>query len=141
MRMIFVNLPVKDVQVSRRFFGALGFTFNERFSSDDTVSVVIEENIAIMLLEEARFRDFIVGDISNTAKGKEVLNCLSCSSREEVTALTEKALAAGGKPWKDPQDHGFMFGWSFQDPDGHVWEVVWMDPAAPMPQPETATAA
>jgi len=141
MRMIFVNLPVKDVQASRRFFAALGFTFNEQFSDETTASVVIEENIVVMLLQEARFRDFIVGDISDTSKGKEVLTCLSCSSREEVTALTEKALAAGGKPWKDPQDHGFMYGHSFQDPDGHVWEVMWMDPAAVMPQGETADAA
>ena len=141
MRMIFVNLPVKDVQASRRFFAALGFTFNEQFSDETTTSVVIEENIVVMLLQEARFRDFIVGDISDTAKGKEVLTCLSCSSRDEVNALTDKALAAGGKPWKEPQDHGFMFGRSFQDPDGHVWEVMWMDPAAVMPQGEVAGAA
>ena len=141
MRMIFVNLPVKDVQASRRFFAALGFSFNEQFSSDDTASVVIEENIVVMLLQEARFRDFIVGDISDTTKGKEVLTCLSCASREEVTALTDKALAAGGKPWKEPQDHGFMYGQSFQDPDGHVWEVMWMDPAAVMPQAETEAVA
>ena len=138
MRMIFVNLPVKDAKASRRFFEALGFTCNEQFTDATTTSMVIEENIVVMCLEEARFRDFIVGDISDTSKGKEVLTCLSCSSRDEVKALTETALAAGGKPWKDPQDHGFMFGWSFQDPDGHVWELMWMDPAAVQAAPETA---
>jgi predicted lactoylglutathione lyase len=140
MRMIFVNLPVKDVKASRRFFGALGFTFNEQFSDATTTCMVIDENIFVMLLEEARFREFIVGEISDTAKGKEVLTCLSCSSRDEVKALTEKAFAAGGKPWKDPQDHGMMYGWSFQDLDGHVWELMWMDPAAVQAAPETAEA-
>lgn len=139
MRMIFVNLPVRDAKASRRFFEALGFAINEQFSGDENVSVVIEENIVLMLLEERRFREFVVGDVADTARGVEVLNCLSCASREEVKSLTEKALAAGGKPWKDPQDHGWMYGWSFRDLDGHVWELAWMDPAG-MPQAETAEA-
>ena len=122
MRMIFVNLPVKDVQASRRFFGALGFTFNEQFSNENTAAMTIEENIVAMLLEHARFRDFIKGDISDPAKGVEVLTCLS----------------AGGQPWMPPQDHGFMYGTSFQDLDGHVWEIMWMDPAAVMPTEEMA---
>jgi predicted lactoylglutathione lyase len=133
MRMIFVNLPVKDVQASRKFFGALGFTFNEQFSNENTAAMVIEENIVAMLLEHARFRDFIKGDISDPAKGVEVLTCLSASSRAEVEDTIAKALAAGGKSWMPPQDHGFMYGHSFQDLDGHVWEVMWMDPAAVMP--------
>jgi uncharacterized protein len=140
MRMIFVNLPVRDVKASRRFFGALGFTFNERFSSDDTAAMVIEENIMVMLLEQPRFREFIVGDIADPAEGVEVLNCLSCASRDEVRSLTERAFAAGGKPWKDPQDHAIMYGWSFRDLDGHVWELAWMDPAA-VAHPEAAGAA
>ncbi len=130
MRMIFVNMPVKDAKASRAFFSALGFTPNEQFSSDDTTSMVIEENIVLMLLEEKRFKDFILGEIADPSKGVEVLTCLSCASREEVKAMTEKAFAAGGKPWKDPMDHGFMYGWSFRDLDGHVWELNWMDPAA-----------
>jgi predicted lactoylglutathione lyase len=141
MRMIFVNLPVKDVKASRAFFGALGFTFNAQFSDATTAAMVIEENIVVMLLEEARFREFIVGDIADTSKGKEVLTCLSCASRDEVKALTEKAFAAGGKTWKDPQDHGMMFGWSFQDLDGHVWELMWMDPAAVQAQEPAEAAA
>jgi hypothetical protein len=138
--MIFVNLPVKDVKASRRFFGQLGFTFNEQFSDEQSTCMVIDENIFAMLLDEAKFKSFIVGEIADTSKGVEVLTCLSCDSREEVSALADKALAAGGKPWKEPQDLGFMFGRSFRDLDGHVWEVVWMDPAAAQGQPETAEA-
>lgn len=130
MRMIFVNLPVKDVEASKRFFLALGFTLNPQFSSDDTACVVIEENIIAMLLAESRFKDFITGEISDTSKGKEALICLSASDRAEVDGFLAKALASGGKPWMPAQDHGFMYGVSFQDPDGHVWEVMWMDPAA-----------
>jgi len=134
MRMIFVNLPVKSVEASRRFFGALGFTFNAQFSDANTASMVIEENIVAMLLEEERFQGFITGEISNTAKGKEVLIALSCASRAEVEETQAKALAAGAKPWMPPQEHGdFMYGTSFQDLDGHVWELVWMDPAAVQP--------
>lgn len=134
MRMIFVNLPVKSVEASRRFFGALGFTFNAQFSDASTASMVIEENIVAMLLEEDRFRGFITGEISDTARGKEVLIALSCASRAEVEDLQAKALAAGAQPWMPPQEHGdFMYGASFQDLDGHVWELVWMDPAAVQP--------
>ncbi|MFI4964469.1 MAG: VOC family protein [Caulobacterales bacterium] len=133
MRMIFVNLPVKSVEASRRFFGALGFSFNAQFSDATTAAMVIEENIVAMLLEEERFRGFITGEISDTAKGKEVLVALSCGSRAEVEDTQAKALAAGAKPWRPPQDLGFMYGTSFQDLDGHVWELVWMDPAAVQP--------
>ena len=133
MRMIFVNLPVKSVEASRRFFGALGFTFNAQFSDANTASMVIEENIVAMLLEEDRFQGFITGEISDTAKGKEVLIALSCASRAEVEETQAKAIAAGARPWMPPQDHGFMYGRSFQDLDGHVWELVWMDPAAVQP--------
>jgi predicted lactoylglutathione lyase len=134
MRMIFVNLPVKSVEASRRFFGALGFTFNAQFSDETTASIVIEENIVAMLLEEERFQGFINGDIADATKGKEVLIELSCNSRAEVEETQAKALAAGAKPWKPPQDHAdFMYGTSFQDLDGHVWELVWMNPAAVQP--------
>ena len=133
MRMIFLNLPVQNVKASRAFFGALGFTFNEQFSNENTTAMVVEENIIVMLLEHARFRDFITGEIADPAKGKEVLICLSAGSRAEVDETKAKALAAGGRPWMPAQDHGFMYGDSFLDLDGHVWEVVWMDPAAVMP--------
>jgi predicted lactoylglutathione lyase len=125
MRMVFVNLPVQDIKRSREFFGALGFSFNEEFSDDETTCVVIDENIFVMLLEEARFKTFINGDISDP-KTTEVLTALSAESPQEVDDLLAKALAAGGKPWKPVMQEGPMYGASFQDPDGHVWELVSM---------------
>ena len=130
MRMIFVNLPVKSVAASRAFFGALGFSFNEQFCSENTACMVIEENIFAMLLEHERFQDFINGDIADAHKATEVLTCLSAASRAEVDGLLSKALAAGGKPWKPVLDMGPMYGCSFQDLDGHVWELMYMDQAA-----------
>jgi predicted lactoylglutathione lyase len=127
--MIFPNLPVKDVAASRAFFGALGFAFNDAFSSDDTACMLVDENIMVMLLEEPRFAEFIEGEIADPSV-TEVLLGLSCDSRQDVDDHVAKALAAGGSPWKAPQDHGFMYGHSFRDPDGHAWEVMWMDPAA-----------
>ncbi|MFG2223566.1 VOC family protein [Streptomyces sp. NPDC048644] len=126
MRMIFVNLPVKDVARSTRFFAALGFEANPTFSDESCTCVVIDENIYVMLLAEARFKDFINDEISDTATGTEVLNCLSADSRREVDDLLAKALAAGGSPWKPVMEEGPMYGASFQDPDGHVWELVHM---------------
>ncbi|MBT9291957.1 VOC family protein [Prosthecodimorpha staleyi] len=130
MRMIFVNLPVKDLNASKAFFQALGFTFNPQFTNDEAACMVIAENhVYAMLLTEPRFRDFITGEIADAERVKEVLNALSCASREEVTDLKARALAAGGREWKPDMDHGFMVGASFQDLDGHVWELIWMDPA------------
>ena len=130
MRMIFVNLPVKSVEASRRFFGALGFDFNPQFSNESTACMVIEENIFAMLLEHERFQDFITGAISDATKATEVLTCLSADSRAQVDDTLAKALAAGGKPWKPILDMGPMYGCSFQDLDGHVWELMYMDQAA-----------
>ncbi|WP_027174343.1 VOC family protein [Methylobacterium sp. 10] len=134
MRMIFVNLPVKDLEASKAFFGALGFTFNPAFTDENGACMVVSESIFVMLLTEARFRDFITGDICDATKATEVLTCLSCESRQEVDDTLSKALAAGAKPWKANMDYGFMYGYSFQDPDGHVWELMHMDPAAVPPQ-------
>jgi hypothetical protein len=130
MRMIFVNLPVKDVEASKRFFGALGFSFNPQFTTEESACMVVDDNIFVMLLSEPRFRDFITGEISDAHRGTEVLVALSCQSRQEVDDMLAKALVAGAKPWRPVQDHGFMYGASFQDLDGHVWELAWMDPAA-----------
>jgi predicted lactoylglutathione lyase len=135
MRMIFVNLPVKDLEASRRFYAALGFAQNHQFSDETAVSMVIEENIVVMLLTEPKFRSFITGEIADTSKGKEALICLSAENRAEVDSFLQKALANGGQSWMPAQDHGFMYGVSFQDPDGHVWEVMWMDPAVVEPGP------
>ncbi|HEV7718866.1 MAG TPA: VOC family protein [Arsenicitalea sp.] len=133
MRMIFVNLPVKNVEASKAFFAALGFSHNKQFSDENSASIVIDENIVVMLLNEARFKDFTTLPIADATKATQVLNALSCSSRQEVDDLQGKALAAGAKPWMPSQDHGFMYGTSFQDLDGHVWELMWMDPAAVQP--------
>lgn len=130
MRMIFINLPVKDLEAAKRFYGALGFTPNPQFSDEKAACMVVEENISVMLLSEAYFRTFIEGEISDTSRGVEVLNCISADSREQVDATVRAALATGGKPWKPAIDHGWMYNCSFRDPDGHVWEVAWMDPAA-----------
>lgn len=140
MRMIFVNLPVKSVEASRKFFGALGFTFNEQFSNENTTCMVIEENIFAMLLEHDRFKDFINGEISDASRATEVLTCLSAGSRAEVDDTLAKALAAGGKPWKPILDMGPMYGCSFQDIDGHVWELMYMDEAAMAAQAEASVA-
>ena len=130
MRMIFVNLPVKNIEATRAFFAALGFSFNPDFSDDKTACMVIEENIFAMLMEEDRFRDFINNDISDATKAQEVLIALSAGSRAEVDDMLAKALSAGGKAWKPNQDLGFMYGCSFQDIDGPVWEVAYMDMSA-----------
>jgi predicted lactoylglutathione lyase len=129
VRSIFVNLPVADLGASRAFFGALGFTFNEQFSDGSTACLVIEQNIFAMLMTPERFDDFVTGEVADPRKTTEVLLALSADSRDEVDRLKAAALAHGGAEWKPDQDHGFMYGCSFTDPDGHVWEAVWMDPA------------
>ena len=130
MRSIFVNLPVADIAVSRSFFTALGFTVSEQFSDEQAVSIVIEENITAILMTPSRFADFVVGEIADAQKTTGALFAFSADSREDVDRLRASALAHGGSEWKPNQDHGFMYGASFADPDGHVWEIVWMDPAA-----------
>lgn len=130
MRMMFVNLPVKDLTVSRAFFGTLGFGFDPNFSNDEAACMIVAENIFVMLMVEGRFRDFITGPISDANTATEVLTCVSAESREAVDTMLAQALAAGGRPWKPVMDHGFMYACSFRDPDGHVWEAVHMDPAA-----------
>ncbi|MEA2270798.1 MAG: uncharacterized protein QOC64_3408, partial [Solirubrobacteraceae bacterium] len=123
MRMIFVNLPVKDLQASRGFFSELGFEFNPQFSDDKAACMVVDENIFVMLLVEERFRDFINGEIADATKATEAITALSADSREQIDETLAKALAAGGKPWKPVMDEGPMYGGSFQDLDGHVWEL------------------
>lgn len=126
-RKIFVNLPVRDLDQSKSFFSGLGFTFNPQFTNDEAACMVISEDIFAMLVTHPKFKEFTPKDISDAAMTTEVLVCLSCDSRGEVDQLAEKALATGGKPASAPQDHGFMYGRSFQDPDGHIWELYWMD--------------
>ncbi|MBE7366223.1 VOC family protein [Ramlibacter pallidus] len=133
-RKIFVNLPIKDMERSQAFFKALGFSFNPQFTNEQGACMVISEDIFTMLLVEPFFQGFTKKPIADAKKVTEVLVCLSCDSREEVDALVKKALAAGGTAPNAPQDHGFMYSHGFEDLDGHVWELVWMDPKAAPPQ-------
>jgi len=140
-RMIFVNLPVADVEAAKAFYTAIGFKVNPIFTTEDCASIVAEDNIVLMLLAESRFRDFIVGDIA-PRDVTEALVCFSADSREAVDELCDKALAAGGEQWREAQDFGHMYGRSFRDPDGHVIEVMWMDvEAATGVSPEEAIGA
>ena len=127
MRMIFVNLPVKDLPASKRFFGELGFGFDPRFTDDTATCMVVDENIFVMLLTEERFKDFINDEIADATRTTEAITALSADSREEVDQVVAKAIAAGGKPWKPILEEGPMYGGSFQDLDGHVWELMHMD--------------
>ena len=130
---IFVNLPVKDLNKTKEFFSQVGFEFNPQFTNEQAACMVISESIYAMLLVEEYFRSFITStnkEIADTSKSTEVIVCLSADSREEVNDLVNRALDAGAKPYNDPVDHGFMYGWSFQDVDGHLWEVVYMEPSA-----------
>ncbi|MFD7793872.1 VOC family protein [Streptomyces sp. NPDC059759] len=129
-QMIFVNLPVSDVDTSKKFFTELGYTINPQFSTDDCACVVISDTIIAMMLSKHRYADFTKKQIVDATKGSEVLLCLSAESREKVDELVDRAIAVGGSSTGDTQDQGFMYGRSFDDPDGHSWEVVWMDPAA-----------
>lgn len=125
--MIFVNLPVKDLAVSRKFYTELGYSFNEMFSDESGACLVISETIFAMLLTYPKFKEFSPLEIVDAKKATQVLNCLTCNSRDEVKAIVNKALQAGGTRFRDPQDLGFMYGDGFQDPDGHVWEYAYMD--------------
>ncbi|MFE5139225.1 VOC family protein [Streptomyces fagopyri] len=129
-QMIFVNLAVNDVDASKKFFTELGYTINPQFSTDDCACVVISDTIVAMLLSKQRYADFTKKEIADPTRTSEVLLCLSAESREKVDELCDKALSAGGSGTREAQDHGYMYGRAFDDPDGHTWEVMWMDPAA-----------
>lgn len=133
-RKIFVNLPIKDMKRSQDFFRALGFSFNPQFTNEQGACMVVSEDIYAMLLVEPFFQTFTKKSIADAKRSTEVLVCLSCESRDEVDALVRKALGAGGTVPNAPQEHGFMYGHGFEDLDGHLWELVWMDPAAVQPQ-------
>jgi len=127
-RQIYVNLPVKDVSASINFFKQLGYDFEPRFTDNGAGCVVIQKNIFIMLLGQEQFGRFIKDrEITNSQKSTEVMIALRYSSKTEVDKLVEKAIQAGGKVFREPQDHGFMYGRSFCDLDSHVWEIFYMD--------------
>jgi predicted lactoylglutathione lyase len=127
---LFVNIPVSDLQRSITFFEALGFTFNPQFTDATATCMLVGEDAYFMLLTRERFKDFSKRPVGDPRKETGALFAISVNSREEVDALVKKAVDAGGSHAADPQDHGFMYGWSFYDPDGHHWEVFWMDPNA-----------
>ena len=129
-RKIFVNLPIRDMERSRAFFGALGFSFNPQFTNDQGACMVIGEDIFAMLLVEKFFQTFTRKPVADARKSTEVLVCLSCESRAEVDELVRKARAAGAAVPRPPQDHGFMYQHGFEDLDGHIWELAYMDMSA-----------
>jgi predicted lactoylglutathione lyase len=129
-RKIFVNLAVRDLEKTKQFFSALGFSFNPKFTDNNAACMIVNDEAFVMLLTQPFFKTFTKREVCDTSKYTEGLLALSCESRAEVDEMVKKALAAGGRHAKDPQDHGFMYGWSFYDPDGHHWEVFWMDPKA-----------
>ena len=131
---IFVNLPIKNMERSQAFFKALGYSFNPQFTNEQGACMVISDTIYVMLLVEPFFQTFTGKAIADAKKTTEVLVCLSCESRAAVDDMVRKAKAAGGTVPRQPQDHGFMYGHGFEDLDGHIWEVMYMDPNAVPPQ-------
>lgn len=129
-REIFVNLPVKNLESSMKFFSKLGFEFNPQFTDDKAACMVVSAQAFVMLLTEPFFKTFTKNQICDTRTHTEGLFAISAGSKAEVDQVVKTAVAAGGTHAMDAVDHGFMYGWSFRDLDGHHWEVVWMDPAA-----------
>jgi uncharacterized protein len=129
-RKIFVNLPVRDLPKSIEFFTQLGFEFNPQFTDENATCMVLSDDGYVMLLAEDFYRTFTNKSIVDTATHNEAILAISADSRAEVDSIVEKALAAGGSPSNDRVEDGPMYGWSFQDLDGHQWEVLYMDPAA-----------
>ncbi len=127
---IFVNLPVKNLNKTIEFFTKLGFTFNPQFTDENATCMIVGEDIFVMLLVEKFFKTFTKKEICDTAKDTEVIIALSTESREKVDQIINKAIEAGGSESRAPQDYGWMYGRSFQDIDGHLWEIIYMDESA-----------
>lgn len=127
---IYVNLPVKNLDRSVAFFRKLGFAFDPQFTDANGTCMIVDENIFVMLLTEPFFATFTNKPVADATMSTEVLVCLSRDSRQAVDSMVADAIAAGGTAPKSPQDHGFMYQHGFQDLDGHIWELVHMDPSA-----------
>jgi uncharacterized protein len=127
---IFVNLPVKNLDTSVEFFTDLGFSFNQQFTDETATCMIVTDDIFVMLLTEEKFKSFTPKEICDAKKYTEVLVGLSLESRAKVDEMVRKAVAAGGATYNEPQDHGFMYGHGFQDLDGHIWELIYMEPSA-----------
>ena len=126
---MFVNLAVKDLDRSRAFFDRLGFTFNPQFTDQTAACMVIADDIYVMLLTHPKFKEFTKKDIADAHKTTEVLTCLSFDRKDKINEIVDKAVAAGGTEAREPTDYGFRYGRSFNDLDGHIWEIIWMDPS------------
>jgi predicted lactoylglutathione lyase len=124
---IFVNLPVRDLNKTVEFFTKLGFKFNPQFSNENATCMIVAEDIFVMLLIEKFFKTFTKKEISDTTQNTEVILALSAESREKVDKMINKALEAGGRESRELQDHGWMYGRSFEDINGHLWEIIYMD--------------
>lgn len=130
-RQLFVNLPVKDLAKTVQFFTALGFSFNPDFTDENASCMIVNDDAYVMLLVENYFKTFTSKAVADARSSSEAIMSFSLESREAVDALVRTALTSGGTPSEEAQDYGFMYTHSFQDPDGHLWEVFWMDPAGP----------
>jgi predicted lactoylglutathione lyase len=126
-KQIFVNLPIENLKNSVAFFKELGFTFNEQFTDEESTCMIVSEHIYVMLLEKNKFSKFTTKKIASQDT-VEALFSFACSSSEEVRTISEKAFALGAKRVNDPEDMGFMFSWGFEDLDGHMWDLFWMNP-------------
>jgi predicted lactoylglutathione lyase len=139
-RKLFVNLAVGELNRSVEFFTKLGFSFDERFTDDTATCMLIGEDAYAMLLTKPRFAEFTNKQICDCTTHIEAMLGVSAESREAVDQVIDAALAAGGSPAGETQEHGFMYARSFHDPDGHHWEVIWMDPAAAAQALESAAS-
>ena len=141
-QMIFVNLPVADLDASKAFYSAIGFTNEPKFTDETAAAMQLSDAICVMLLTHDKWKGFTTKAIPDAKRSAQVMLCLSRDSREHVDATVADVAAAGGNADCDPQqDYGFMYGRSFEDPDGHNWEVMWMDQAAVEQGPEAFAAA
>ncbi|MGH8781707.1 VOC family protein [Paraburkholderia sp.] len=129
-RQIYVNLAVDDLSRSKAFFSHLGFEFEPRFTNDQGACMIVGENIYAMLLIKPFFQSFSHKPLCDASKSIEALMCLSCDSRAQVDRLVTKAVAAGGTATRQPQDYGFMYEHGFEDVDGHIWQLIHLDPDA-----------
>ena len=140
-RKLFVNIAVEDLDRSVDFFTKLGFSFDARFTDESATCMLVGEDAYVMLLVRQRFQDFTKKEIVDSTRQTEAILALSAESREDVDQLADKALASGGAPANDPMEMDFMYGRSFHDPDGHLWEVFWMNMAVVEEQAKAGAAA
>ena len=129
-RLLFLNLPVTDLRASRDFFDRLEFEFDERFCDQGAACMAVSEQAYVMLMQRDRFAEFVTKPVADADEATALTVAVSAEDRAAVDTFAAAALAAGATPGKDPQDYGFMYGRSFHDLDGHLWEVMWMDPVA-----------